>query len=303
MYPCSNPELVAAASEAGGIGIIQPLTLTYVNGYEIKAGIQKIRSLTSKPIGFNALIEASSKIYMDRMRKYVDVALDEGVKFFVTALGNPSWVVDLVHKSGGIVFHDVTERKWAQRALDAGVDGFICVNNRAGGHAGSLGQVQLWDTLHDLGKPLVCAGGISTREDFKKVLELGFAGVQMGTRFIATHECNADKNYKNAIVKAHEADVVLSEKITGVPVSVIKTASVDKLGLKANALEKFLLKNPRTKHWMRMYYSIKSFRNLKKSIKNPSPYKDIWQAGKSVEGVHEILHVKDVIDRLVLTQP
>ena len=136
MYPCSNPELIAAASEAGGIGIIQPISLMYVHGNDLREGIRKIRKLTQKPIGFNAIVEQSSKVYEDRMRRWVDIALEEGVRFFITALGNPRWVVDAVHRHGGIVYHDVTRRKWAQKALDAGVDGLICVNERAGGHAG-----------------------------------------------------------------------------------------------------------------------------------------------------------------------
>ena len=71
MYPCSNPELVAAASNAGGLGVIQPVSLTFVHGYEFRDGIQKIRSLTDKPVGMNALIEKSSKRYLKRMvRRY-----------------------------------------------------------------------------------------------------------------------------------------------------------------------------------------------------------------------------------------
>ncbi len=298
MYPCSNVELVAAASEAGGIGVVQPLTLTYVNGLDFREGLRQIKALTSKPIGMNALIEGSSKIYMDRMAKYVDIALDEGVRFFVTALGNPSWVVEKVHERGGTVFHDVTDLNWAEKALKANVDGFICVNNRAGGHAGHLTKEMLFERLTKLGKPLICAGGLSTKDDIQKALDVGFAGVQLGTRFIATQECNADLAYKNAIVAAKEGDVVLSEKITGVPVSVINTPSVQKLGLKANPLEKLLLQHRKTKHWMRMFYSLKSFHSLKKSINAPSPYKDIWQAGKSVEGIDSIKSVKEVFDEL-----
>src|SRR3954467_1957605 len=89
MYPCSNPELVAAASEAGAIGIVQPLSLTYVYGYEMRAGLRHIRTLTKKPIGLNILVEKSSKIYEDRMRKFVDISIEEGIRFFITALGNP----------------------------------------------------------------------------------------------------------------------------------------------------------------------------------------------------------------------
>ena len=69
MYPCSNPELVAAASEAGALGVVQPISLTYVHGHEFRAGLRYIRSLTAKPIGFNALIEGSNKAYLDRMRR------------------------------------------------------------------------------------------------------------------------------------------------------------------------------------------------------------------------------------------
>ena len=93
MYPCSNPELVAAVSEAGGIGIVQPISLTYVHGHDYREGLRLIRRLTSKPIGMNALIEASSKNYHERMIRWVNVALEEGVRFFVTSLGNPRWVV------------------------------------------------------------------------------------------------------------------------------------------------------------------------------------------------------------------
>src|SRR5829696_2479591 len=89
MYPCSNPELVAAASEAGGIGIIQPLSLVYVHRHPFREGLRLIRRLTSKPVGMNVIVEKSSKVYLERMQGYVDTAIEEGVRFFVTSLGNP----------------------------------------------------------------------------------------------------------------------------------------------------------------------------------------------------------------------
>src|SRR5262245_61520069 len=143
MYPCSNPELVAAVSEAGGIGVVQPISLTYVHGHEFRAGLRLIRSLTAKPIGINALIEQSSKKYRTTMERWIEVALEEGVRFFVTSLGNPRWVVERVRPVGGVVYHDVTERKWAQKGVDAGVDGLIAVNRRAGGHAGGKSAEEL----------------------------------------------------------------------------------------------------------------------------------------------------------------
>src|SRR5690242_20317906 len=144
MYPCSNPELVAAVSDAGGIGIAQPLSMVYVHGHEFREGLRLIRRLTTKPIGMNVLIEQSSRAYLDKMRRWLDVALEEGVRFFVTSLGNPRWVVDRVRPVGGVVYHDVTERKWALKALDGGVKGLIGVNNRAGGHAGARSAEELF---------------------------------------------------------------------------------------------------------------------------------------------------------------
>jgi nitronate monooxygenase len=189
MYPCSNPELVAAVSEAGGIGIIQPLSLVYVHGWDFSKGLDYMRQLTKKPLGMNVIVEKSAKAYEQRMQAWVDIALEKGVRFFVTALGNPQWVVDRVHAVGGIVYHDVVSRRWAERALKCGVDGLICVNNRAGGHAGSIDPTTLYQDLKDFGVPLICAGGIGDGGHVREALAIGYQGVQLGTRFIATHEC------------------------------------------------------------------------------------------------------------------
>jgi nitronate monooxygenase len=138
MYPCSNPELVAAVSAAGGIGIVQPLSLTYVFGHDFREGLRYIRRLTDRPVGVNLIIERSSKRYLERARRWLDIAIEEQVPLLVTALGKPDWVVRRAHAAGMLVYHDVTGRHWAEKAVEAGVDGLICVNDRAGGHAGTL---------------------------------------------------------------------------------------------------------------------------------------------------------------------
>jgi len=288
MYPCSNPELVAAVSEAGGIGIVQPVSLTYVHRLDYREGLRRIRQLTAKPIGMNALIEKSSKAYLDRMRRWVDVSLEEGVRFFVTSLGNPKWVCDAAHAVGGVVYHDVTEAKWAAKAAEGGVDGLIAVNRRAGGHAGPRGVEELIAELAPFGLPVVCAGGVGDERGFVEALRLGYAGVQMGTRFIATTECNASEAYKRAIVKAGEDDVVLSERITGVPVAILETPWVKRAGLKANAFERWMLKGRRTKHWMRTYFALRSAWLMKRDAYDPREARDVWQAGRSVATIHSI---------------
>jgi len=288
MYPCSNPELVAAVSAAGGLGVIQPISLTYVHGHDYRAGLRYMRSLTAKPIGFNALIEASSKLYFERMQLWIDIALEEGIRFFLTSLGNPKWVCERVHAVGGVVYHDVTERKWAQKGVDGGVDGLIAVNSRAGGHAGSKGPQQLYDELAPFGLPVVSAGGVGTPEQFVQQLRLGYAAVQLGTRFIATPECKASDAYKQAIVDAVEDDIVLTERLTGVPVAVIRNAYIEKLGTDAGAFAKWMLKGRRTKHWMRTWYALNSVRRLKKSLNSANVSTEYWQAGRSVSGIHDI---------------
>jgi nitronate monooxygenase len=288
MYPCSNPELVAAVSEAGGIGILQPISLTYVHGHDFREGLRLIRRLTSKPIGMNALIEQSSKTYRERMERWIEIALEEGVRFFVTSLGNPRWVVERVAPAGGVVYHDVTERKWAEKGRDAGVHGLVAVNDRAGGHAGPLSAARLMDDLGGFGLPLLCAGGIGNERDFVEALKLGYAGAQLGTRFIATTECRASEGYKQGIVRAGETDVVLTERLTGVPVSVLDTPSVRRLGLRAGPLARFMLRGRKTKHWMRTFYGLRSIWALKRGLLRDSPERDYWQAGKSVAGIEAI---------------
>ena len=297
MYPCSNPELVAAVSEAGGIGIVQPISLTYVHGHQFREGLRLIRRLTAKPVGMNALIEASSRRYHERMVAWVDIALEEGLRFFITSLGNPRWVCDVVHRAGGRVYHDVTERKWGQKGKDAGVDGLIAVNRRAGGHAGPKSAEALIDELGPLGLPLVCAGGIGTPAEFGAALQLGYAGVQAGTRFIATEECRASSAYKQAILDAGEEDIVWSERITGVPVAVINTPYIRRMGLRAGPLARWMLRGRRTKHWMRTIYALKSIWQLKRSSLDETGEKDYWQAGKSVSGITDIPPAGEVVRR------
>jgi nitronate monooxygenase len=247
-----------------------------------------MKTLTDKPLGMNVITEKSAKAYTERMQKWVDIALEEGVRFFVTSLGNPSWVVEKAHAVGGYVYHDVTERKWADKALQAGVDGLIAVNDHAGGHAGPKSPESLIAELGDLGVPVLCAGGIGTGSDMRRMLDLGYAGVQLGTRFIATTECKTHDDYKQALLKAQASDIVLTEKISGVPVAVIKTPFIERTGTKASPIARMLLKGRKTKHWMRTAYALQSLWKLKQSNLKGTGYADYFQAGKSVAGVDAI---------------
>jgi len=296
MYPCSNPELVAAVSQAGGLGVVQPISLTYVHGYDFREGLRYIKRLTKKPIGMNALIEQSSQRYKEKMAHWIDIALDEGVRFFITSLGKPDWVVKRVHALGGVVYHDVTALKWAEKGLAAGVDGLIAVNNRAGGHAGDYSPASLMESLAGIDVPIVCAGGVSQPSELIDMLSLGFAGVQMGTRFIATDECQVSDDYKQAIVQASEEDIVMSLKVTGVPVSVINTDYVKKVGVNAGPFARWLLKGHKTKHLMRMIYTLNALWQLKYASQQKNSRQQYLQAGKSVQGIAHVASVASIMN-------
>ncbi len=298
MYPCSNPELVAAVSEAGGIGIIQPISLTYVHGYDFREGIRYIKRLTAKPIGMNILIEKSSLKYRKRMEEWIETALDEGIRFFITSLGKPDWVVEMVRPFGGKVYHDVTESKWAKIALDGKVDGLICVNASAGGHAGDIEADELYRQLSGLGLPLVCAGGVADKKSFREALSLGYEAVQMGTAFIATTECHVPQVYKEAIVRAQQKDIVRSSNLTGVEVSVINTPYIQHLGLRPRGLLAWMLGNAYLKRIARLYLMIRTMKNLKKMLKGDSSQDGFFQAGKSVQGVSKIRSVNELFKEL-----
>jgi nitronate monooxygenase len=297
MYPCTNPELVAAVSAAGGIGVVQPMSFVIVQRRDLRQALRDIGRATDRPWGFNAILEKTARAFEQQMRRWIHVALEEGVKLIITALGDPRWVVDLAHAHGVVVFHDVTERRWALRARDAGVDGLICVNNRAGGHTGTRAPQRLRDEVADLGLPLICAGGVGGAEDFVSALRLGYDGVQLGTRFIASVECSVHDDYKQAILRAEEHDIVLTEKISGVPVSVIRTPYIDKLGTRAGPIARWMLRGPYRKRVMRSIYGLMSIYQLRQASLRGMDYRDYFLAGKSVAEIDSIEAAGDIVRR------
>jgi nitronate monooxygenase len=203
-------------------------------------------------------------------------------------------VVQKAHQHGILVYHDVTTGFFAQKAQDAGVDGLICVNNRAGGQTGAKSPQEMIEEMSKIDIPLVCAGGVGDEKGFIEALKMGYSAVQMGTRFLATTECKIQDDYKQAIVKATEKDIVWTNKLAGTNSSVIRTEEIEKGGLLVNPIFGYLLKNPNTKKLMRTLLLLRSIQTHKKVVLEKG-YGQIWQAGKSVEGIHEIISAKDIV--------
>jgi nitronate monooxygenase len=122
--------------------------------------------------------------------------------------------------------------------------------------------------------------------------------VQLGTRFIASNECRAHEDYKRAIVAADPADIVLTERLTGLPVAVLNNEYIQRLGLRAGPIARYMLRHRRMKYWMRSIYAATSHRRLKQSSLTSAGAREYWQAGKSVGGIQDVRSVKDIVEEL-----
>lgn len=294
MYPGSNPELIAAVSDAGGFGVVQPVSMTALYGHDFREGLQLIKKLTDKPFGVNfTIFGGANQKYHEQMQKWMEISIEEGVKFFLTSLGKPTEIVKIAHQNGIKVYHDVPNKKVALAMRDLGVDGINCINWRGGGQTGTQSAEKFIEELHDIEIPLICAGGVGNADDLQKVLDMGYAGAQIGTRFLATHECKVSNAYKQAIVDSEEKDIVWTNKIAGNNSSMIKTDDIMKGGLRTGPIITYMLKHDKLKKYARMYLMSKGLKKYNKAAFDDSV--KYWQAGKGVGNINSILSAADVV--------
>lgn len=294
MYPGSNPELIAAVSDCGGFGIVQPVSLTSLYGHDFREGLRLIKTLTDKPFGVNfTIFGGANKKYHEQMKEWMEISIEEGIKFFLTSLGKPDSVVKKAKDHGVKVYHDVPNKKVALAMKDSGVDGLNCINWRGGGQTGIQSAEQFMEELHDIGLPLICAGGIGNTEDYKQAIKMGYAGVQLGTRFLATTECKITDSYKQAIVDSSEDDIVWTNKIAGNNSSVIKTADIMRGGLRTGPIINYMLRKRRLKKYARMWLMSKGLRNYSKTAFDDNV--QFWQAGKGLGNINSVISVAEVI--------
>ena len=145
--------------------------------------------------------------------------------------------------------------------------------------------------------PVIAAGGIADGAGILSMFSLGAAGVSVGTRFIASTEAGVSDDYKNAIVDSHMTDIVLTEKISGTPCTIINTPFAKKIGYKQNWMERMLSNNSTTKKYFKMWVQLSGMKKLEQSVK-PGNYQTLWCAGQSVELINDILPCSEIINRL-----
>lgn len=298
MFLVSNEAMMIAGMKSG-IAATFP-ALNFRNEGELEKVLDNLLAEKNKlnglgTFGVNLIVQRSNPLYAKQLK----ICIDKKVPYFITSLGNPKEVIELAHQYGAKVFCDVTNLEHAHICFKSGCDGFIAVGQGAGGHAGPNPLQILVPALHHAfpNTPVIAAGGIASGEGILSMLAVGAAGVSIGTRFIASTEASVNAEYKNAIVNSKMNDIVLSDKISGTPCSIINTAFAKKIGLKQNWLEKLLSTNAMTKKYFKMLIQIRGMKKLEQSIK-PGNYQTLWCAGQSVELIDDIISCKEIVERL-----
>ena len=298
MFLVSNKEMILEGMKSG-IAATFP-TLNYRNDGELEEildqlNVEKNKLSAKGTYGVNLIVQQTNPLY----EKHLKICVAKKVPFYITSLGSPKRVIEQAHSYGAKVFSDVTTLEHAQKCADFGCDGFIAVGQGAGGHAGPNPLQILVPSLQKKfpNIPVIAAGGIADGAGIVSMLALGASGVSVGTRFIASSEAGVSGEYKNAIVDSKMTDIVLTEKISGTPCTIINTPFAKKIGYKQNWLERMLSNNSTTKKYFKMWVQLSGMKKLEKSIK-PGNYQSLWCAGQSVELIHDILPCKEIVERM-----
>jgi nitronate monooxygenase len=296
MFLVSNTKMVIEGMKAGVAGCIPALNYRTLD--ELRAAIIELRKakVVGGSFGYNLIVNKSNIKYKDQLA----VLCEEKVDFIITSLGSPEETIKQAHKVGIKVFCDVTDLAFAKKVESLGGDALIAVNNEAGGHRGDLSAEELIKELDlNTSLPVISAGGVSTKMELEKMLSYGATGVSVGSPFIASYESGVSDEYKQACVDYGAKDIVLTEKISGTPCTVINTPYVQKVGTQQTWIEKTLNKNKTLKKWVKMIrYMIGS--NAVTQAATQVTYKTVWVAGPTIENTNEITSVSKIVDRMCL---
>jgi enoyl-[acyl-carrier protein] reductase II len=226
MIWCSGWELASGVSNAGGLGLIGSGSM-----YPeiLRDHIKKCRQATDKPFGVNV------PLLYPNIEEHINIIIEEGVKIVFTSAGNPKTWTNHLKQHGIKVVHVIANSKFALKCEEAGVDAIVAEGFEAGGHNGreeTTTMALIPQIKKSVNIPIIAAGGISSGQSMAAAIALGANGVQVGSRFVTTHESSAHINFKNAILNSLEGDTKLSLKQL-TPVRLLK----NEFSLQVNELE------------------------------------------------------------------
>lgn len=211
----STPQLVAAVSNAGGLGILASGPLT---PDETRNAIREIRQLTDKPFGIGVTL------LMPGAKENAEVALDEQVPVINFSLGKGDWLVKRAHEYGGKVIATVVTEKHALSAQAIGADALLVTGHEAAAHGGDVTSLVLVPAIAaKVGIPLIATGGFADGRGLLAALALGAEAIAMGSRFATTQDSPLNETTKQAVVSKTEQDTIYSKNFDGIPARVMKT--------------------------------------------------------------------------------
>ena len=295
MFLVSNVAMVTEAMNAGIAGCIPALNYRTLD--ELRTALRELKAnkVDGGSFGFNLIVNKSNIKYKGQL----EVICEEGCDFIITSLGSPEETINQAHKAGIKVFCDVTDLKFAKKVEGLGADAVIAVNNQAGGHRGNLTPQELTSLLNkECAIPVISAGGVGCKADIDTMLSYGAQGVSVGSPFIASVEAGVTQEYKQACVDYGADDIVMTERISGTPCTVINTPYVQKIGTKQTWIESVLNKNRKLKKWVKMIRFSIGMKATENAAKKAT-YKTVWVAGPSIEHTNAILTTKEIVAKLV----
>ena len=293
MFLVSNKTMIVEAIKAGVTAAIPALNYRTVD--ELRENIRLIKEEANGPFGINLIVNKSNFLYKEQLK----ICCEEQVDFIITSLGSPEETIKQAHAAGVKVFCDVVDVRYAKKVESLGADAIIAVNKEAGGHAGPMSYKELIPALkNECNIPVISAGGVGNGKEAYDMLSSGADGLSMGSVFIASKESDVSDSYKQACVDYGKDDIVLTTKLSGTPCTVINTPYVQQVGTKQNWLERFLNKNKRLKKWFKAFTFMKGMKRLQKAAFS-STYKTVWCAGPSIEHVHAVRPLKDIVNQII----
>ncbi|MEZ4798785.1 MAG: nitronate monooxygenase [Flavobacteriales bacterium] len=292
MFLISNVDMVVVACENGATAAFP--ALNYRTDEELKGAIAEIKRRTKKPFGVNLIVNKSNP----KAAHQLALLVEEKVDFIITSLGSPQQTIELCKPHGIKVFCDVTNLEYAQKVEALGADAVIAVTNRAGGHCGSEAPEKLIPHLvKNLSIPVIAAGGVANKQHVDAMMEMGASGVSVGTVFLACKEANISEDYRQALIEYGEKDIVLTTKMSGSHLTVINTPYVQSIGTKATFLERLMNRNKRLKKFIKMLIFIRGMKAIENAA-SKATYKTVWCAGPSIEYIHSIRPLKEILKDL-----
>jgi len=274
MANIATGEFAAACSNAGALGLIGAGGM---NPETLRENIRQCRRLTDKPFGVNIML------MHPQADEFAQIVIDEGVKIVTTGAGNPGKYMAAWKAAGITVIPVVAAAVLARHLAPLGIDAVIAEGTESGGHVGEMTTMALVPQVVDaVDLPVIAAGGIADGRGLAAALALGACGVQVGTCLLTSTECPIHENYKDALLKARDSDTIVTGRLGGTPVRVLKNRmSREYVRQEKAALEQFTLGS------------------LRKAVFDGDTVNGSLMAGQAAGLLHEVRPVAQILDEMV----